>query len=328
METPSSITAQAVAAFRDNTELSVETGTDQSLVFATELEEHTFSYHVEPTVTAPSAAHCEYEKNSLLVASYISGPAKQYLRERGINYLDAAGNAFLMHGQLLVHIETGKSVRPSPSQKGRAFTRAGLKVVFQLLTNSQAVNLPYREIAKLAGVSIDTVSKTVKDLLSTTYLIEEERGIYTLNREEKLVEQWVTFFNQVLRPKLRSAKFAIGKGSNMDQLAANCPANTLSGELAADLLGTELIAKRVTLYVEQPFRILAKSLNLVPAGQAGTVELVQQFWSKPSATDANRRTVHPLLIYADLLHLPTPRNLAAAAELYKAHVRPAIQRAT
>ena len=326
MKPPSSLIKQSISSFQDATGLSVEVVGDQSLVIITGREDYTFSYHAEPTVTAPTAVNYEHKEGNLLVASYISGPAKQCLRERGINYLDAAGNAFLKHGQLLVLVETGKSVRPSPSQRGRAFTKAGLRVVFQFLTNPLAVNLPYREIAILAGVSLDTVSKTVKDLLFNTYLIEQERGVYTLNREEQLAEQWVTFFNQVLRPKLKSAHFTFGKTGGMERLVSSCPPDALSGELAADLLGTELIGERVTLYTEQPFHLLAKSLGLVPTGQEGIVTLVQCFWDGASIQDTDRQTVHPLLIYADLLHVPTPRNLAAAAELYKTHVRPALQR--
>ena len=312
-----------MANFATLTGLSLTVDGDKHIILSDHGKCHQFSYSVAKSVTAPKASSIERSsgKAHLLVSNYISDPAKKYLKEHDINYLDTVGNAYLrIAGKVLVYIETGKSARVSPIPKGRAFTQAGLRVVYQFLT-CDTINLPYREIGELAGVSIDTVSKTIKDLLSSSYLIETSSKVYELNERDELIDNWVTAYNRILRPKLKSAFFSFGRDTRSYELAKNCPSNTLGGELAADILGTDLIGDRATLYTDQPFHALARMLDLVPAGKDGPVEIVSQFWA---GTPSDEPTVNPLLVYADLRYRPTPRNLAAAAQLYETHVRPTL----
>jgi hypothetical protein len=318
------IITKCLASFEAQSGFSLTVMDEDCMVLTTGSERYLLSYRAIKSVTVPRTTDMIEVDNppSILVAQYISGPAKTHLRERNINYLDAAGNAFLqLPDRLLIFVETGKSSRPSPPIKGRAFTPAGLRVVFQFLT-WDTINLPYREIGQLAGVSIDTVGKTVKDLLTSSFLIEIESRMYELNRREELIEDWVAAFNRVLRPKLKSAHFAFGHGTNPRDLVETSPPDSLSGELAADILGTDLIGDRATIYTDRPFHSLAKDLGLVPAGEEGSVEIVQRFWK--GTEDSDHRTVPPLLVYADLRNRPNPRNLAAARKLYEDYVRPAL----
>ena len=317
------IVGDSIASFYAQTGIVLTADAGGRIILSNSGVHYRFTCQVMRSVTAPKATEIELVNGRphVLVANYISDPAKKYLKEQDINYLDAAGNAYLkVPEQLLIYVETGKSARTAPTPKGRAFTQTGLKVVYQFLTND-TVNRPYREIGQLAGVSIDTVSKTIKDLLSSGYLIEFTHKVYELNKQEELIDNWVTAFNTVLRPKIKSALFSFGKGLTPHELAERCPPNTFAGELAADVLGTNLIGERATLYTDQPFHALAKELDLVPASKEGAVEIVRQFWN---GTSSGRRTVHPLLVYADLRYRPTPRNLEAAALLYETHVRPAL----
>ncbi len=317
------IVETSVANFATLTGLSLTVASDKHIILSDHGNRHQFSYSVAKSVTAPKASSVERspEEAHLLVSHYISAAAKRYLREHEINYLDAIGNAYLsIAGEVLVYIETGKSARVSPIPKGRAFTQAGLRVVYQFLIND-AINRPYREIGELAGVSIDTVSKTVKDLLSSAYLIETRPKLYGLNKQAELVENWVTAYNRILRPRLKSAYFSFGRDTGPHDLARNCAPNTLGGELAADMLGTDLIGDRATLYTDQSFHGLARMLDLVPAGEEGPVEIVRQFWT---GIPSEELTVNLLLVYADLRYRPTSRNLAAAAQLYETHVRPSL----
>ena len=327
MDRHNDIVAQSVASFTAVTGISLVVDDNERISFINGGVPRQFSYSVVKSITTPKASSREQiaGESHLLISDYISNPARIYLKEHDVNYLDTAGNTFLkIADRLLIYVETGKSARFSPTPKGRAFTKAGLRVVYQFLTHD-TVNLSYREIGELAGVSIDTVSKTVKDLLSSSYLIETNSKVYEVDKQDDLVETWVTAYNRVLRPRLKSAYFTFGRDAKPYDLARNCPPDTLGGELAADTLGTDLIGERATLYTEQPFHALARAVNLVPVGRDSPVEIVRQFWTN---SPHNNPTVNPLLVYADLRYRPTPRNLAAAAQLYETHVRPTLQRAT
>ena len=86
---------------------------------------------------------------ALLVADYVTPPMAERLREAGVEFLDGAGNAYLNQPPLLVWV---KGQRPAEKlvapEVGRAFQPGGLQVLFALLGDPAALNLPYRELAR------------------------------------------------------------------------------------------------------------------------------------------------------------------------------------
>src|SRR5690606_14986379 len=116
--------------------------------------------------------------------------AREILYQNNINYADTGGNIFLKHKTIYVHIETGQSDRSAlNSEAGRAFTKAGLKVLYQFFRTENKrnfnddrvseeegnlrvdINSSYQNIALQASVSKDTVSKVIQDLLEQGYIL-------------------------------------------------------------------------------------------------------------------------------------------------------------
>lgn len=256
---------------------------------------------------------------SILLAGQINKAAKDYLKHNNISYLEATGNAFISNGRgLYVYIDTQKKSPLFQETKKRAFSKTGLKVVFQILLNSEVLHLPYREIGMLATVSIDTVSKVVKGLIQENYLLEIKDKKYKVKDKERLLQEWVTVFNKTLRPKLKQQRFKIRSG-NWQTITDNLPAKSIGGELAAEYYSNYLIAESATIYTNQPFIDVAKSASLIPS-KKGEILLLEKFWSADSQKGTNPY-VHPILVYADLLNDPKPRNLETAQLIYDNYVR-------
>ncbi|MEN0051605.1 MAG: type IV toxin-antitoxin system AbiEi family antitoxin [Bacteroidota bacterium] len=258
------------------------------------------------------------KKELLILTDYLPKKLKAYLRSKNISYLDHAGNAFITNDEgLFVYTETNTAKRPKPSSN-RAFSKSGLKVLFQILVDEKVVNMPYREIGKRASVSIDTVGKVLKELLRDQYLIRVNENEYLLQHKERLLQEWVTIFNRVLRPKLKQQSFDL-RMETLRELANKAQSQSVSGELGGELLSNYLIAEHAIIYTSASFVEVAKTLNLLPS-RNGKVKMVEQFWhQKPKESD--EVTVHPILVYADLLSNPTARNLETAKIVYNKYVK-------
>ena len=273
---------------------------------------------------ATTVALLERAPNALLIAEHISKPLKERLKEQQLNYLDAAGNVFMTdyHG-LYLYVETNKTYRASKEPPNRAFSKAGLKVVYQILTDELIVNQAYRQIGAQAQVSIDTVGKVIRELLRDQYLVRLNDKAYRLVARERLLEEWVTVFNKVLRPKLRQKKFAYRGGQLQDLMNILPRDGMLGGELAAEYLSQYLIAEHATIYTNTSFVELARQLDLIPDNE-GRVTLIEKFWS-PEQRKKEDLSVHPILVYADLLNNPTPRNLETSKIVYDRYIHETTQ---
>ena len=128
--------------------------------------------------------------------------AKGLLRLNNIPYADTAGNMFFRTQNLYVFIQTKQTNRDKLKTNTRAFNKAGLKVIYQFLINSEYLNKPYRFICEKAKVTIATVGVVLKDLLKQNYLVKANDNEYKFQNREKLFEKWVTQYNRNLRPKL------------------------------------------------------------------------------------------------------------------------------
>ncbi len=256
----------------------------------------------------------QHERNPELMfwAAYISTKARAMLQAEQIPYADTAGNLFLVKDTLYISIDKGTSDRQQLTTGNRAFSPAGLKVVWQFLLNPELLQASYRTIGAKAGVTIDTVSKVIKGLLAEQYILRADTKKYNWNRLADLKTEWVTQFNRVLRPKLQQKRFQWLEQPPLEKV--DLPAGTLwSGATAANEKGSQLITDQWIVYSNAPFTPLMKSLKLVPDPQ-GLVTVYERFWD---SEDEATQLVPDLLLYADLINQGTPRYLEAAQNILK-----------
>jgi hypothetical protein len=81
-----------------------------------------------------------YNEGLLVFANHLQPKVRKELKEAGINYMDAAGNAFVQSDSVFILIEGKKQKPVGEAMKVQPFNKAGLKTVFQLLNDENLIN--------------------------------------------------------------------------------------------------------------------------------------------------------------------------------------------
>jgi hypothetical protein len=256
----------------------------------------------------------------MLITDYVTPQLAETLRERGVHFIDAAGNAFIHQPPLMVWV---KGERPAAKPfnefgQGRAFQATGLRVVFALLCQPDWVGLPYRELAALAGVAHGTVGWVMKDLEMMGFIIKFDGQQRRLRNRRRLLDFWVEAYARVLRPKLLLGRYRAPARDWWQAVKVHDYALQLGAEPAAATIDTYLLPGIATFYGEKvPGRFIADhQLRTHPTGD---VELRERFWDFTYDWDWPD-LVPPVLIYADLLALGDARCVEAAKRIYEAHL--------
>ncbi len=296
---------------------------DGKLKLKIDNEEYDFLFELKKNLTLSKLpnllSNLSSQNNIILISDYIPKPVKEFLRDNNLSYIDVVGNAFITNKEgVFIYVETNKNGKSLSEKPNRAFSKSGIKVIYQILTNEKIVNMPYRHIGRVCKVSIDTVGKVFKELLRDKYLVQIKDKEFKIQNKERLLQEWTTVFNKILRPKLKQQNFK-PKDFTINKLLDIPLSNSIGGELAADFLSNYLIAESAIIYTDKPFFEIAKKLNLLPAID-GPIKFVEKFWKDESIND-KEAIVNPILVYADLLSDPKPRNLEAAKIIYNKHVK-------
>lgn len=261
---------------------------------------------------------------AVLVAPHVAPARAERLREAGIPFIDAAGNAYLEAPGVYVYVigcEPPPGLVAAAPKKVRAFAGAGLRILFVLLCEPDYLNKPYREIARAAGVALGNVPGVLTDLETLDYLRIPKTGYKTLRRLEELQDQWVTQYLQQFRPRLKIRRFRAANPDWWGNIDIRDYGACWGGDVAADKLTGHLKPMQITVwYRGDPAPLL--QAQRMRADPAGDVELIEAFWH--FAPDAE--TAPPLLVYADLLGTGDPRAIETAKLIHENHiVRPAAE---
>lgn len=282
---------------------------DQEVLYAAEVKRG-----IRPaTIGAVTQQLAHLGQPALLVTNYVTPPLADALKERGIAFLDEAGNAYLNHPPLLVWV---KGQRPNqklnpPNVTTRTFNPGGLQVIFSLLCHPEWADRSYREIAQMAGVAHGTVGWVLAELPKLGFMAEVG-GKRRLLQPERLLQQWVEAYARALRPRLLLGRFHADQLDWHKTIDPGKYGYLLGGEPAAARLTQHLRPGTVTLYGQkvEPRLLLDQRLRLDPQGR---VEILRRFWK----FDYDDQLVTPLpLIYADLLAIGDARCLETAKLFY------------
>lgn len=248
----------------------------------------------------------------LLVAPYMTRTLAEYCRTIQLPFLDTAGNACLEAPGLIVYV-TGEP-RPADVQdrvRYRAFTLAGMKIVFAMLCRPQLADGTYRDVAKAAGVALGAVGPVMRDLETRGFLVVRTKKVLTDTR--KLIDEWVTRFPDTLRPKLLPQRYQADT-NRLLTLNVEAHHSYWGGEMAGQRLTGYLKPERFMLYLEKRDKALLVQARM-RLDPAGNTEMLQAFWNLPR-DEAHPDTVPPLLAYADLMATGEGRNMETARLIY------------
>ena len=227
------------------------------------------------SVTLTSTA---WGNDRLLITDYVTPPLADELRRRQVQFIDAAGNAFLSRPGLFVFV-TGRRARKShtPPRTLRVFRPSGLKIIFALLSVPDLFAAPQRAIAAAAGVSLGSVALVLEGLTELGF-VAEILGTRRVVSREQLLQQWTEAYARVLEPSLELGRFSAASPGWWRNADLTTYGAQWGGETAAALLHRYLVPQRSMIYTDTiPVRMLSK--HRLRADPHGQVSLRRRFWN-------------------------------------------------
>lgn len=259
----------------------------------------------------------------LLVTAHVTPPMAERLRALGQQYADTAGNAYLFGPGLLFFVAGRKpDVKTAAQRPGRAFTTAGLKVLFALICDPELAAAPHRAIAAAAGVALGAVPPVLADLLQQGYLLVAGRN-RRLNATRRLLDDWALAYARTLRPKTLLGTYFTPNFDTWTKWKLDPKQARWGGEPAANLLTGYLKPGALTIYADKLPPKLMLEQRLALAGLLGAVhpvEIRKPFWGDTLRQEGRADTVPPALVYADLLATGDGRCIETAQMIYDGYL--------
>ena len=255
----------------------------------------------------------------LLVTNYVNEAIAEDLRKNKIEFIDAAGNAYIDQPPLFIHIKGNKlKDKWLGAMRDQAFRGTGLKVVFIFLGNPQMVNKNYRAIARAAGVALGNIGMIIDDLTKQGFLLDMGKKGYKLVNKRRLLDRFVGDYPKRLRQRLLMGRFqGILDWREMDALGFE---NALwGGEVAAAEMTDYLKPQNLTIYLEP--KLFEKFLikHRLKKDPNGEIEILELFWGLDNLA-GNKGLVHPILVYTDLIATANNRNIETAQVIYERYI--------
>lgn len=260
-----------------------------------------------------------HEKPLIIVANRIFPKIKEQLRMGKIAYLEANGNCFLNPKGHYIWIDGQKPDTVSKKTGNRAFTKTGAKVVFYFLLDENYANAPYRFIAELAQIALGNIGWIISGLEDLGFLVKLDKHQWKLQNKPALLQKWTDTYEKKLKPSLEIGTFRFLKDeefNNWKSLKLNPEKSWWGGEPAGDILTNYLRPEILTIYTEETRMELIKNYRLIPDPK-GNVKVYKKFWQ----IDISKKTVHPLLVYADLLSTNDSRCIETAQKIYDEYLQ-------
>lgn len=255
----------------------------------------------------------------LLIAGRIHSGLKRELKHHQIAYLEGNGNFYLKDDDIWIVIDVNPPLPLEKETNNRAFTKTGLKVLFDFLTDKKLLQKSYREIAEHTQTSVGNVANIIQGLKKERFIsLHDEKKLEILD-VEGLINRWVVEYDKRLKKELYMASFRIAD-SHRDwrDIELDLTQTRWGGEPGGEILTNYLRPEELTLYTSETRNELMKNYKLIP-DESGEIKAYRKFWPRQPE---NVVTVPPLLVYADLVNTQDKRCLETALKLYDQYIRP------
>jgi hypothetical protein len=311
-------------------------GIDALLAVRTEAGQIDFGVQIKNLVRRPIPEHLsitgpQIAKPLLIMTRYVNPSVAESLKERGINFIDTEGNAYI-NAPRFIYVDI-QSRRPSQERQRRPtalFRPKSLQLLYILLTQDEALNDTIRTLQAEAGISFGRTASAMRELAERGYIRKGVDRRFGFADKKALLEQWIASYGERLRPKLVLGEYKMSPSVEddaprivHDTLAAKPQSYALGGSLAAYLL-TKYYRGYTTEIFVRPGNAdeLRQRLRLIPARECN-VTLFNLF--SPDVIYRTAETpfavAHPLLVYAELLHQGGGRERETARVIYDTFLR-------
>lgn len=257
----------------------------------------------------------------LLAAPHIGAPLGDALEAEGVQFIDLAGNCHLRFGDAYLARVQGRSPAKPPA-RSKSLRSAGYQVLFALLVRPELVEGTQREVADAAGTSRQPVIDLFERLVEERILVRRgRRHEWVEERPPALLDRWLAGYRSHVRPRLDEGRYRLA-AETPEALEAHLDAHLgesvrYGGTAAAHRLVGHYRGPLTVAYLGAPTAKLLRALRARPTREperSGDL-----LWMRPFGTasveGATEDTVHPLLVYAELMSDPDPRAGESARRL-------------
>jgi len=253
--------------------------------------------------------------NILLAAGRIYPKIRTQLKNLNIAYLDTTGNMFLKQGGLHIQIEGNEKPDEKAMIRNRAFTNAGLKVLFYLLYEPANINNTIREIAHKTVTALDTVHKTIHALAQMKHILKVNKKAKRLVNTRVLLDRWIQDYEIKLKAKMYIGTFRFINKDHQQKwkdISLKTGETFWGGEAAGALMTNYLNPEVFTLYTTEYKNELIKKYDIYP-DKNGNIKVYRKFWNFKHQGET---TVPALLVYTDLVNTGDERCIETANIIY------------
>lgn len=255
----------------------------------------------------------------LLVTGYVHPEAATRLHDSGIQFIDTVGNAFVNQPPVLIFVRGNRPEKEETAvPAARLFKGVGLKIAYLLLCRPELADRPYRELADMTDVALGTVNGTMAELIQKGFILDMGKKGKKLLDGKALFERWIAAYPDYLKAKLLLGRFR-GDGDWWKEVQLDPALAQWGGEVAAAKLTGYLKPGTVTLYANKNRLTDLVIANRLKKDPHGNVEILERFWP-PRKNFREGDTVHPILIYADLVAIGEQRTMETARMIYEQHL--------
>ena len=279
--------------------------------------------HVSREMASHVASTHEGLAPVLVLAPHVGSGVAATLIDRGLTYLDASGNCHISVPPFFVHVEGKSAKRPTGASAG--VRGPGFQALFAYLAEPALLDAPIRTVAEVAGVSRQPVLAIQHRLhRERLVLASKARTHWHPRRREDALALWLQGYQTTVRPSLLSGAYRT-REQDPTKLEARIldalPKEHLrwGGTAAGYRLTGDYRGERTVVHLCSGMQDLAKNVrglpdpdgNLLIMGTFGSIN-----WS------SERETVHPLLVYSEMLSDGSERAHEAAQALHDRYLLP------
>lgn len=292
---------------------------DRKMQFIVAYKKHLAAYQVDQIAKSQ-----DLRFPLLVVAENIATPAREQLRMKGIAYLEANGNIFINNSQATIFLDGNKPVKESKPVKNRAFTKTGLKAVFHLLNNPDAIGKTYRQLSEETGIALGNIKYIMDGLAEAGYLLPVGKRKMALKNKKGLLDRWIAGYRETLKPDLFRGAYRGWADKKWQDIDVKGIDMEWGGEAAGEIMTGYLQARVLTVYAAGFNEEEVSSIGLI-SYKKGDVFVYDKFWWQDREAGD---TTPALLVYADLLITDNPRCIETAKLVYEKHIKDQIEAGT
>lgn len=261
-----------------------------------------------------------FDNIPLLITWYANSETIDLLKNLGINFIDAAGNAYINVPPLHINIKGNKldtTKKTNPAFAGK-FQTAQLQLIFTLLCNPALEKNTYREIAQMAKVALGTVVFTLKYLENLGYITILKNGDKKLVNKNLLLKEWLVGYPAKIKPKYIIGRYFADDPDLIKKINFQNFHALQGGETAAAIMTNYLRPLIHTIYIADKLgEFILK--NRLKKNANGNIFLIKKFWNFDD--DYTERNLVPaILTYTDLMITADPRNIETANIIYEREI--------